>query len=127
VFGRWKLSVFRIGVEPVDDSVGVNEEELNKFIGEHMPADDFDDVVVVIDDETGEDDADDEVENNSLSFISLGGALTSSSLAAARVSASIGFAFASMSLEEFSEVLLTSEEDDSFGQLSVSCRVVESG
>lgn len=44
-----------------------------------------------------------------------------SSLGAARVSASIGLALASMSASG------PSVEDDSFGQLRESCKVVESG
>ena len=85
-------------------------------------------MVVVVDDAGDvEADEDDEDENDSLSFSSPEpetGVLICSSLAAARVSARIGFAFASMSPEEFSDV---SVDEDSLEQLRVSGTVVESG
>ena len=97
-----------------------------EVIGEHRPG--MDVVVVVVDDAGDvEADEDDEDENDSLSFSSPEpetGVLICSSLAAARVSARIGFAFASMSPEEFSDA---SVDEDSLEQLRVSGTVVESG
>lgn len=74
-------------------------------------------VVVVVDDVAGDDEADDEVEKDSLSFNSPEGVLTCSSLAAARDSASKGFALANISEEEVSKLPTKSVEEDSFGQL----------
>jgi len=99
--------------------------------GEHRPVvvdddeDDIETVTVVTDDDAGDDEADDELENISPSFDSLAVAtFTKSSPAAARVSASIGLALASMSPPEASP---ESVDDESFGQLTESCSVVESG
>ncbi len=69
-------------------------------------------VVVVVDDVSGDDEADDEVEKDSLSFNSPEGVLTCSSLVAASDSANKGFAE-----EEDSELPAKSVEDESFGQL----------
>lgn len=74
-------------------------------------------VVVVVDDVSGDDEADDEVEKDSLSFNSPEGVLTCSSLVAASDSANKGFALANKSEEEDSELPAKSVEDDSFGQL----------
>ena len=90
--------------------------------------DDIDAVAIVTDDDTGDDDAEDELEKSSLSFESTPGAeaaLKLSSFVEAKLSARIGLALARRSLPEVS--VAPSVDDDSFGQLTESCRVVESG